>query len=249
MIAELARPPHAGSAGLSLARLDRRVWLAAAATPAGLALAAAAIYFPIPAGWGHLLDGPTRLGAAALIGLAVTAVQRHSARTPTAAMHHAQVLLCVSGALMMVLINDSLARAFGIAGAASLVRFRTPVDDPRDAAVHVPAAGPGHGQRPRRVRDRRLGDRDGLPVPGGPGEAVHRADAFTAGGTGRRRRHGSRMRTCSGYAHGTACRWRCARCRTATRRAPVTWRRRRRHCRSTRSAGSSWTEARPACAP
>ena len=50
-------------------------------------------------------------------------------------MHHAQVLLCVSGALMMVLINDSLARAFGIAGAASLVRFRTPVDDPRDAAV------------------------------------------------------------------------------------------------------------------
>ena len=49
--------------------------------------------------------------------------------------NHAQILLCVSGAMMMVLINDSLARAFGIAGAASLVRFRTPVDDPRDAAV------------------------------------------------------------------------------------------------------------------
>jgi hypothetical protein len=50
-------------------------------------------------------------------------------------VHHAQILLCVSGAMMMVLIDDSLARAFGIAGAASLVRFRTPVDDPRDAAV------------------------------------------------------------------------------------------------------------------
>jgi len=135
MLAEIACPPHAGSAGVSLARPDRRVWLAAAAAAAGLALIGAAIYVPIPAGWGRLLDGPARLAAAALIGLAVTAVQRQAARAPTAAMRHAQVLLCVSGALMMVLINDSLARAFGIAGAASLVRFRTPVDDPRDAAV------------------------------------------------------------------------------------------------------------------
>ena len=135
MLAEIACPPHAGSAGVSLARPDRRVWLAAAAAAAGLALIGAAIYVPIPAGWGRLLDGPARLAAAALIGLAVTAVQRQAARAPTAAMRHAQVLLCVSGALMMVLINDSRARAFGIAGAASLVRFRTPVDDPRDAAV------------------------------------------------------------------------------------------------------------------
>src|SRR6185436_1354350 len=67
---------------------------------------------------------------------AVTAVQRRGERAGQAqAIHHAQILLCVSGAMMMVLINDSLARAFGIAGAASLVRFRTPVDDPRDAAV------------------------------------------------------------------------------------------------------------------
>jgi hypothetical protein len=86
--------------------------------------------------WPHVLDGPLRLGVAALIGVAVTAVQRRSERAPRAtSMHHAQILLCVSGAMMMVLIDDSLARAFGIAGAASLVRFRTPVDDPRDAAV------------------------------------------------------------------------------------------------------------------
>jgi hypothetical protein len=86
--------------------------------------------------WPQALDGPLRLGVAALIGVAITAVQRRSERAPHAtSMHHAQILLCVSGAMMMVLINDSLARAFGIAGAASLVRFRTPVDDPRDAAV------------------------------------------------------------------------------------------------------------------
>lgn len=47
----------------------------------------------------------------------------------------AQVLLCVAGAMTMILIDNSIARAFGIAGAASIVRFRTPVDDPTDATV------------------------------------------------------------------------------------------------------------------
>ena len=50
-------------------------------------------------------------------------------------MEQAQTLLCVSGALMMIIIGNSLARAFGIAGAAAIIRFRTPVDDPRDATI------------------------------------------------------------------------------------------------------------------
>ena len=50
-------------------------------------------------------------------------------------MAQAHVLLCVAGALTMILIGDSVARAFGIAGAASIIRFRTPVDDPRDITV------------------------------------------------------------------------------------------------------------------
>jgi hypothetical protein len=116
------------------------MWLAGLA---GLAVAVAAaaggalLFFgALPVTWPHVLDGPTRLAIAALIGVGVTAVQRRGEQPAHAkAMHHAQILLCVSGAMMMVLINDSLARAFGIAGAASLVRFRTPVDDPRDAAV------------------------------------------------------------------------------------------------------------------
>jgi hypothetical protein len=33
---------------------------------------------------------------------------------------------------MMIIIGDSLARAFGIAGAAGIIRFRTPVENPRD---------------------------------------------------------------------------------------------------------------------
>ena len=45
------------------------------------------------------------------------------------------MLLCLAGALMMLIVGDSLPRAFGIAGAAAIVRFRTPVEDPRDITV------------------------------------------------------------------------------------------------------------------
>ena len=78
-----------------------------------------------------------QLAAAAFIGLLVTAVQREIQRdrTLSRSMEQAQTLLCVSGALMMIIIGDSLARAFGIAGAAAIIRFRTPVDDPRDATI------------------------------------------------------------------------------------------------------------------
>jgi anti-anti-sigma factor len=74
--------------------------------------------------------------AAGLVGLLVTAVQRRFQDKPmTQAMEHAEVLLCVSGALVMMIIGESLARAFGIAGAASIIRFRTPVEDPKDITV------------------------------------------------------------------------------------------------------------------
>jgi anti-anti-sigma factor len=78
-----------------------------------------------------------RLVAAAAIGLLVTAVSRRYRREKpqTQSMEQAQVLLCVSGALMMVIIGSSVARAFGIAGAASIIRFRTPVEDPKDITV------------------------------------------------------------------------------------------------------------------
>jgi anti-anti-sigma factor len=77
-----------------------------------------------------------KLLAAALVGLLVTAVHRPSGTgRQNRAMEHAQVLLCVSGTMMMIIIGDSLARAFGIAGAASIIRFRTPVDDPKDVTV------------------------------------------------------------------------------------------------------------------
>ena len=76
-----------------------------------------------------------KLVVAALIGLLVTAVHQPTTRDRGRAMEHAQTLLCVSGAMMMIIIGNSLARAFGIAGAASIIRFRTPVDDPKDVTI------------------------------------------------------------------------------------------------------------------
>jgi anti-anti-sigma factor len=76
-----------------------------------------------------------KLVAAALVGLLVTAVHQPKTRERSRAMDQAQILLCVSGAMMMIIIGNSLARAFGIAGAASIIRFRTPVDDPKDVTI------------------------------------------------------------------------------------------------------------------
>jgi len=76
-----------------------------------------------------------KLVAAALIGALVTAIHTPVTRDRPRSLEQAQTLLCVSGAMMMIIIGNSLARAFGIAGAAGIVRFRTPVDDPKDVTI------------------------------------------------------------------------------------------------------------------
>src|SRR4030095_4832438 len=85
----------------------------------------------------HGLAECARLLGATCIGLLIVAVQRwtRQAQALTRSMEQAHVLLCLAGALMMLIVGDSLPRAFGIAGAAAIVRFRTPVDDPRDITV------------------------------------------------------------------------------------------------------------------
>jgi anti-anti-sigma factor len=77
----------------------------------------------------------SKLVAAILIGALVTAIHKPVSRDRPRSLEQAQILLCVSGAIMMIIIGNSLARAFGIAGAAGIVRFRTPVDDPKDVTI------------------------------------------------------------------------------------------------------------------
>jgi anti-anti-sigma factor len=87
----------------------------------------------------HPLFELAKLVAAAVIGMLVTVVHRQyrvgSERQANPTMDQAQVLLCISGAMMMIIIGNNLARAFGIAGAASIIRFRTPVEDARDITI------------------------------------------------------------------------------------------------------------------
>src|ERR1044071_8612458 len=46
-----------------------------------------------------------------------------------------QIILSVVGAVVMLVVGASVARAFGIVGAANLVRYRAKIDDPKDAVV------------------------------------------------------------------------------------------------------------------
>ena len=87
--------------------------------------------------WGYPWSELVQLLSAAVIALFVTHVQGlHQKERPlNRSMEQAQVLLAVSGALIMIIIGSSLARAFGIAGAAGIIRFRTPVEDPKDVTV------------------------------------------------------------------------------------------------------------------
>ena len=54
-----------------------------------------------------------------------------------------QILLAVVAAAMMIIVGDSAARAFGIFAAASLVRFRTNIRDPKETTVLLLCLGVG----------------------------------------------------------------------------------------------------------
>jgi uncharacterized membrane protein YhiD involved in acid resistance len=56
---------------------------------------------------------------------------------------HAQVMIAVAGAMMVVVIGDSLERAFGLVGLGAFIRFRAGIKDPRDAAVMFVMIGIG----------------------------------------------------------------------------------------------------------
>ena len=77
-----------------------------------------------------------RLPLAALLG-AVLALRPRRRGTPprTPAVLQTQIILSIVGAVIMLVVGASLARAFGIVGAANLIRYRSKIDDPKDAVV------------------------------------------------------------------------------------------------------------------
>ena len=84
-------------------------------------------------GLGH---AAVRLPIAALLGTALALRPRRAGSPrPDAAVIETQIVLAIVGALIMLVVGASLARAFGIAGAANLIRYRAKIEDPKDAVV------------------------------------------------------------------------------------------------------------------
>src|SRR5687768_7164572 len=85
------------------------------------------------------------LSLAASLGAALGLVRPGRREIVPRAPHviQAQILLAVVGAIIIVVVAESLARAFAIVGAAGLVRYRARIDDPKDAGVMLVALAVG----------------------------------------------------------------------------------------------------------
>lgn len=94
--------------------------------------------------WESLMHAAVRLPVAAALGAALALRPRRAGTPPRRfAVVQTQVLLSVIGALVMLVVGASLARAFGVVGIAGLVRYRAKIEDPKDAGVMLAALAVG----------------------------------------------------------------------------------------------------------
>src|SRR5882672_10109618 len=95
---------------------------------------------PVDTSWDAQLDSLrhalVRLPIAAVLS-AMLAFRPRRRGTPKrqAPVIQTQIILAIVGATVMLVVGASLARAFGIVGAAGLIRYRAKVEDPKDAGV------------------------------------------------------------------------------------------------------------------
>lgn len=89
-------------------------------------------------------DAMVRLPLAAVLGAALALRPRRRGTPPRQpAVIQTQIILAVVGAVIMLVVGSDLARAFGIVGVASLIRYRSKIDDPKDAVVMLSALAVG----------------------------------------------------------------------------------------------------------
>lgn len=81
------------------------------------------------------------LAVAATLGAALGIIRpvRRGIVPRSAHVIQAQILLAVVGAIIVVVVAESLARAFAVVGAAGLIRYRSRIEDPKDAGVMLVA--------------------------------------------------------------------------------------------------------------
>ena len=83
-----------------------------------------------------LRDAAIALPLATLLGTALALRPRRKGTPPRSApVFQTQIILALIGALVMLVVGASLARAFGVVGVAGLIRYRSKIDDPKDAGV------------------------------------------------------------------------------------------------------------------
>jgi uncharacterized membrane protein YhiD involved in acid resistance len=77
-----------------------------------------------------------RLPLAAGLGAMLAFRPRRRGTPPRqVAVIQTQIILAIVGAVVMLVVGTNLARAFGVVGAAGLVRYRAKIEDPKDAGV------------------------------------------------------------------------------------------------------------------
>ena len=99
-----------------------------------------------PSGSGIPLEAMAiRMGAGFAFGCIVALTYRATVRTKGSAgtILPTLLLLSILIALVTVVINDNIARAFSLVGALAIVRFRTVVEDTRDTAFVIYAVAVG----------------------------------------------------------------------------------------------------------
>jgi hypothetical protein len=94
--------------------------------------------------WNEIRDAAVKLPLAAMLGAALALRPRRRGTPPRqAAVVQTQIILAVVGAVIILVVGASLARAFGIVGAANLIRYRSKIEDPKDAVVMLSALAVG----------------------------------------------------------------------------------------------------------
>lgn len=86
-----------------------------------------------------------RIGLSFILGMLIAFTYRrtHKAFAYSYGMVLSMVILSMVVAMVLMVIDNSLARAFGLVGALSIIRFRTPVKDIRDIIFLFIAIGAG----------------------------------------------------------------------------------------------------------
>jgi len=86
--------------------------------------------------FGDFLHALLCMVVAAALGTLLAFRPRRAGGPPRLAhVTQSQIMMAIVGALVMLIVGASLARAFAIAGTAGLVRYRAKIDDPKDASV------------------------------------------------------------------------------------------------------------------